>query len=447
MYFHPHLYGNAAMHVVADCSIGIGIHGLLFLWCCLIDGLRFHTADLARKRAENQKRMLELRRTRTFVAEQNQNYRSFDNLTDFARSYYEEFGDIDGSGTIRMASLRLQHDPCGYNWADFILPKLLFFIIGTVSAIVTAIYRFPASIHENTETSFQNPKYHHWFVAASLSQIAVLGIWSILIINCVLTTGDVLRREPFLSTRPAQLAFRILVNIIILGVASIVVPFLFDFAILIGKWSTDAGSSSSELNMNRNITEETQLGQSVNTRRDTIVDVLIKVILHLTEKFPYSGTAAGLGPGELIYITSCTLVVAFIFLPSTTYFDFESDGRETKQERLKYDKRSVVTLARYSPTWRVFPLPIERQLHSASPIVKTHDSFQLEKTFRYHSDKVGRGLVYRGNYTPVFCVEIALWLLECCWQTCKTMLSFFGSPNAPHSRCLLRLLFHRIQNR
>jgi hypothetical protein len=407
MYFHPHLYGDATMHVIADSLIGIGVHGVLCLWYCLFHGLRFHTADLARKRADNQKRILELRRTRKYLADQAQiNYQTSDTATDFVTSYYDEFGDIDGTGTIGMANLRMKHDPFGDNWADFIFPKLLLFLIGAGSVVATGIYRFPASIEESSiEIVSQNPQHHSVFVATSLAQIIILGFWIILIIRSVLKTGAVLRKEPFLSTRPAQLAFRILVNIIVLGVASVVIPFLFDVIILIGKWNA----------------EQRQLQLSLSARGHTMMGILLKVVLHVTERFPYSGTAAGLGPGELIYITSCTLVVAFIFLPSTTYFDLESDGRnEPKQERQRNDKRSVVTLARYTPTWRVFPLPIEIHFYSASSILRAHEVFQVKKNFQHYANAVGRAMIYKENYTPVFCVETALWLLECCWQTCKT---------------------------
>ena len=416
MYFHPQLYGDATMHVIADSLIGIGVHGLLCLWYCLFHGLRFHTADLARKRADNQKRILELRRTRKFLAEQTQvNYQSCDTATDFVTSYYDEFGDIDGTGSIGMANLRMKHDPFGDNWADFIFPKLLLFLIGAGSVVATGIYRFPASIEGSSfEIVSQNSQQRYVFVASSFAQIIILGFWIILILRSVLHTGAVLRKQPFLSTRPAQLAFRILVNIIVLGVASVGIPVIFDVFTLIGRWS--AGHERLEL----------------STRGHTMLGILLTVVLDVTERFPYSGTAAGLGPGELIYITSCTLVVAFIFLPSSTYFEVESDGRnESKVERQRYDKRSVVTLARYTPTWRIFPIPVERHSYSTPSTMRGHNSFQLKKDFQLCSNAVGRAMIYSENYTPVFCVETALWLLECCWQTCKS-----SDANAPCSYIL-----------
>lgn len=33
-----------------------------------------------------------------------------------------------------------------------------------------------------------------------------------------------------------------------------------------------------------------------------------------------------------------------------------------------------------------------------------------------HRLKFGRGAIYKGRYTPVFCIELACWLLEASWQ-------------------------------
>ena len=40
-YFHPSLYGSAKFRFAADSLSGMSIHGILFLWLCLVHGLRY----------------------------------------------------------------------------------------------------------------------------------------------------------------------------------------------------------------------------------------------------------------------------------------------------------------------------------------------------------------------------------------------------------------------
>lgn len=111
-------------------------------------------------------------------------------------------------------------------------------LIGIVSTITAAISRFPLSEMEsmNPRTSaFLNPdqfgRGSKVYVISSVIQIIVIQIWGISIIYNAFITGERLRREPFLSTRPAQLAFRVLSAILLLGVgfSTSLVRFLFPF--------------------------------------------------------------------------------------------------------------------------------------------------------------------------------------------------------------------------
>ena len=43
-FFHPSLYGSAKFRFAADAVSGISVHGILFLWLCLVHGLRYHTS-------------------------------------------------------------------------------------------------------------------------------------------------------------------------------------------------------------------------------------------------------------------------------------------------------------------------------------------------------------------------------------------------------------------
>ena len=142
------------------------------------------------------------------------------------------------------------------------------------------------------------------------------------------------------------------------------------------------------------------------------------VTVQCTKKVPYSGTAAGLGPGKIIYITVCTLVVAFIFLPPRNVHDEMDNHDDVTYENQRRDKRMVVTLAKYTHTWRIFPLPIQKVRFGVTQI-RQAGCFQIDRKFHHHQSPFGRGAIYKSNYIPVFCVEIALWLLECSWQACK----------------------------
>jgi hypothetical protein len=166
----------------------------------------------------------------------------------------------------------------------------------------------------------------------------------------------------------------------------------------------------------------------VNNRVHSLFDVFSTIILHATRRFPYSGTAASFGPGEMIYVTTATLVLAFIFLPSTSYIldeenqgflDSLSDNNAPKENQRK-DKRAVLSMSKYTHTWRAFPLPIERHLNMMNNVKRrVVESYQVDKNFNVLNDNVGRGMIYKSNYVPLFCVETALWLAECSWQTCK----------------------------
>jgi hypothetical protein len=102
------------------------------------------------------------------------------------------------------------------------------------------------------------------------------------------------------------------------------------------------------------------------------------------------------------------------------------------------DKRSVVALARNTHTWRVFPLPTRSHgylsQHTLKEKLNMIGTFQLKvdgKHFALHNDKYGQGTIYKGIYIPVFCVEIACWLLEASWQAYYSPLEYSLNSWAP----------------
>jgi hypothetical protein len=60
MVFSPMLGSSAKFHIAADATIGIGVHGILFVYLCLFHGFRFHTATVSKKRADHQRQILQL---------------------------------------------------------------------------------------------------------------------------------------------------------------------------------------------------------------------------------------------------------------------------------------------------------------------------------------------------------------------------------------------------
>ena len=419
MYFYPTLYSSAEMHVMADLIMGIGFHGLLFTWLCLCQGLRYHTASHARKRADHQKQILELRRATKYLASsESSQYNSCASPSDHLASYFDEFGDLHGTTAI---NIRLKHDPCGDGCVDFLLPKVLLFLIGICAAFTTSVFRYSCSFIEDENSSHNmmerlvfertiliNFTYNEVFVLSSLAQLGILSSWGILIVKDALRTGVLLRKEPFLSTRPAQLAYRVLMSILVLGVASFLLPFLSDW------------SAAQKVWRNSTVNEDGD---------ESLFEVFLTILVHATQRFPYSGTAASLGPGEMIYVTTATLVLAFIFLPSTSYIldddqqgllDSLGNSRTTPKENQRRDKRAVLSMSKYTHTWRTFPLPIEHHLYMVQNAKsKVVESYQVDKDLNPLDDHRGRGMIYKSNYVPLFCVETALWLAECSWQTCK----------------------------
>ncbi len=412
-YFKPHLYGSATVRTISDIMVGVGVQGMLMMWLFVVQGVRYHTASFAFRRAKHQRQLLELRRAAKFVADSGHgNYGTDEvNLSAYMDEFFERFGDVDGIRSVGDLAIRLKSDPCGDSWADFLLPKLLLFSIGVAAVVITAVVRFPTST--NSDVVLDPSRLHTLnvlYVGSSIVQMLVLIYWIYLILRNTFLTGAKLRKEPFLSTRPAQLAYRVLLGMLLLGVGSLVVPLVVDLVKTIQKWSP--GKTSRAI----------QGAQTMD--RSPIVDIFLKILWKASQKFPFSGTAASIGPGKLVFATTIGLVSAFIFLPSKPYYEGDRDtvkngdsrhvvGDEklfslalTERLNQRRDKRRVVRLARHTHTWRIFPLPIRKA--SVGSKILSETSFQLNKN--------ERSAVYISRYVPVFCLEIACWLLEASWQ-------------------------------
>ena len=210
-YFRPSLYSSAKFRFASDSLSGISVHGILFLWLCLAHGLRYHTREIARRRFDQHRRVLELRKATRHMSPTNEIEDS--GQWSRVRWYSEQYGDVDGSIGSSMA-LRMKHDIHSDSFVEFMLPKMTLLTVGIVAAVTAAASRFPMSESKSTSDRVElNPdrfgQGSKVYVISSIIQLIVVQIWTIFIVYTSFVTGERLRREPFLSTRPAQLAFRV----------------------------------------------------------------------------------------------------------------------------------------------------------------------------------------------------------------------------------------------
>lgn len=394
------------------------------------------TAEFNRRRFDQHRRVSQLRQATKHMTPPSE---VGDDRWAQVKWYYREYGDFHGGGAALSLALRHKHDTHSDSFLEFIFPKLFLLIIGVISSVTAAVYRFPVSemtVMSPATAAYLNPdRFGHdskVYVLSSVVQFIVIEIWCVFIIYTSFVTGERLRREPFLSTRPAQLSFRVLSGILLLGVG-----FSFTlFSISTMKLLHNRGDSYlSDVGIVYD-TSLTGTGESWDSR----ADFLFRMLRLATSQSPYVGSASNIGPGKILYATVCSLVAAFIFLPSShfrasnnekqsTEESSELPGNSSKQIMLATkdrrlqgrDKRFVVALARNSHTWRVFPLPIRSHSlmsqHTLKEQLNIVGTFQLDANFNAHRFKFGRGAIYKGRYMPVFCIELACWLLEASWQT------------------------------
>ncbi len=223
-----------------------------------------------------------------------------------------------------------------------------------------------------------------------------------------------------------------------LGIGFSIVLFYLHSINLIGE---DASASEGFVSGDYIVSYDTSVGGD-DESWESRADLLLTVIRRFTTEIPYVGTAGNIGPGKILYATACSLVVAHIFLPSSHFHPSKKDQKVVEEIALgpdqhskqvllsdldkRYqgrDKRFVVALARSTHTWRVFPLPVRSHgvmsQHTLKEKLNIVGTLQLQvdgRHFNMHPYKIGRGAIYKGRYIPVFCVELACWLLEASWQ-------------------------------
>ncbi|KAL3803811.1 hypothetical protein HJC23_003973, partial [Cyclotella cryptica] len=457
-FFHPSLYSSATFRSIADSLSGMSVHGMLFLWLCLMHGLRYHTAEFSRRRFEQHRRVIELQEATKHIFPPPE---LEDNKWGRVQWYYKQYGDVDGGGAVTTSVMRHKHDLNSDSFVEFIFPKVLLLTFGVVSTVIAASSRFPESgvgRMNQSSASFLNPDRFggrgQLYVISSVVQILVIQLWAIMIVCTSFVTGERLKREPFLSTRPAQLAFRVLSSILLLGMAISVTLFMAHTLNSFGDYKTTEMMSMDD----DHFVFDTSVASNGESW-DSKADVLFGIIRRLSAEVPYVDTSFNIGPGKVLYATACSLVVAYIFLPSSHFYtsdtnrenedlELPSSVRYSKQDILWIkdkmlqgtDKRFVVTLARNTHTWRVFPLPIRSHglmsQHTIKESLNLIGTFQLDGGFGVYRFKNGRGSIFKGRYIPVFCVETACWLLEASWQSYYSPTEYSYNDWAPGTMSL-----------
>ena len=304
------------------------------------------------------------------------------------------------------------------------LPKFLLLCLGVGSIWLTAYTRFHFTSDATKEVSQKSlDAANSTYLLAYLVHFSILLFWLALIFRSSMRTGEKLRREPFLATRAAQLAYRVLFVHVTLGFLTLALVSFVWMEDILKQWKGGEGSSESPY----------------GSDSGTIMDFWLQTMERILQRFPYSGTASSVGIGRIFFATTSILIAAFIFLPHDLRDDLEQDfsddngaklNREEHQ-RQRRDKRAVVSLVAGTHTWRVLPLPVER----TSAVVR----MMLPKRFYqlymngkkdYENMQEG-GIVCMGHYIPVFCVELACWLHEASFQAYYSPKSVSWNDSAP----------------
>ncbi|EJK47583.1 hypothetical protein THAOC_33688 [Thalassiosira oceanica] len=123
------------------------------------------------------------------------------------------------------------------------------------------------------------------------------------------------------------------------------------------------------------LTYDTSLGGDAD-KLGSKAEMFFGFIRRVMSQIPYVGTTSS--PGNLLYATACSMVVANMFLPSSLF------RPSPKRERFEAEEVSAER---------------EKKIMGSDKRLK-----------------FGRGAIYKGRYTPVFCIELACWLLEASWQ-------------------------------
>ncbi|EJK48791.1 hypothetical protein THAOC_32382, partial [Thalassiosira oceanica] len=344
-YFRPrHCYGSPIFRFLADSISGLSIQLILFLWVSLVHGLRYHTADMYRRRFEQHKRVLELlEATKHLTQGPDKEGMVESSISDRVTKYSREYGYVEGTGTAQSSALLMKHDPNSDSYVEFMFPKLTLLVLGSISTIASAATRV------NMSSESLNPNS-----AASLNP------------------------DRF-DRRTRIYISRVLSSILLLGSGCCVVLFYLHWghAFVLEKPPVS--------DMGVGLTYDTSLGGDADTLGSK-AEMFFGFIRRVMSQIPYVGTTSS--AGNLLYATACSMVVANMFLPSSLFrpspkrerFGAEEVSAEREKKLLGTDKRFVVSLAKATHTWRVFPLPMRSHYLLSQHTLK--ENLQIVGTFQ-----------------------------------------------------------------
>ena len=343
--------------LVSSSLYSFGVIGYLFVWLCLVEGLRYHSGEAVKKRHRQQQAM---RDTDETIAHINEN-------TSLNTPQKRKTARRLSSHTLMTHThLVLRHDMFG-EFSDFFLePKIRMLVVsvGVLCIVVISCFEGAGVGLGGGVGIWGNAA----FVICSAGQVIVLGTWLVWILSSSIETRLRLRTESFISTRYAQLAHRVLENLLLIAVLIVLIPTVIN---VLQFFETD--------------------GDGVGGDFKRIMLAMGRVSARLS--------SSKMGPGKNIYLFVCTIIVGAIFLPPE-----ESEGVEGswggKNKRRNYS-RFVINLTTQTHTFGIFPLLREIGVDTADMC------------------------------PPIFCNEIACWLCECSWQSYYSSFGFGIDQFAP----------------
>ena len=173
---------------------------IVFLHCILyshhehysILNITTSTADIGRRRFDQLRRVLELKKATRHISPTNE---IEDNQWGRVRWYYQQYGDYHGVGTAHSNAIIMKHDVNSDSFVEFLVPKLSLLVIGTVASITAAASRFPMSESSSmSEREELNPDRFgsgsKIYVISCIVQIIVIQIWCLFILYTSFVTGE-----------------------------------------------------------------------------------------------------------------------------------------------------------------------------------------------------------------------------------------------------------------
>ena len=138
---------------LADSLSGMSIQFILFLWVSLVHGLRYHTADIYRRRFKQHKRVLELLEATKHLTQSSDKEGMDESISDRVTNYSREYGYVEGTGAAQSSALLMKHDPNSDSFVEFMFPKFTLLVLGSIATIAAAATRVNMSSEPSNPNS------------------------------------------------------------------------------------------------------------------------------------------------------------------------------------------------------------------------------------------------------------------------------------------------------